>query len=976
MPRSPKRHGIPEAAPLLESLNPAQRKAVLHGGGPLLIIAGAGTGKTKVITHRIAFLIASKQARPDQILAVTFTEKAASEMEARVDVLVPYTYSFADISTFNSFGERVLRDYALDLGYPPDFKLLDDVEQAIFFRENLFRFPLEFYRPLSYPTRHIQELLDAIRRLKQEDVRPSDYLRYADEAAARAATESECETARKHLEVARVYAEYQGLLRKEGLIDFEDQVTLVADLFRSRPSVLDDIRQRYTHILVDEFQDTNFVQFELLKMLAAGHRNLTVVGDDDQSIFRFRGASLSNILGFQDVYPEAKRVVLTRNYRSTQPILDASYRLIQHNNPNRLESRYAVDKRLKAAASGRARSVFMLSFDTQSHEADRVAGIVLEKRAAGAAWSDMAVLVRRNADADPYLRAFNMARIPYRFSGSRGLYQQEEIKILTAFIKTLTDFENSRDLFYLSLSPVYGAGPYDMTRLAGHAQKKNLSLHRLYKAFHAGENPVEIAPETRQVLLRIFEDLLFFVDLAGRKNAGVVVYAFLERSGYLKSLVEATSLESEVRIRNIRLFFDKIRRFSDLAANDSIHAFARYLDLLQEVGDNPATSEADLDEDAVSVLTVHKAKGLEFGSVFMVGLVEDRFPGRPRRERIPVPDAILKESLPGRENTLQEERRLFYVAMTRARRSLHMTWAKDYGLKRSKAVSPFILEALDIPKMPEDVLKASALEEIRRYALAEGRPPVYARAGRRGLLSLSHVQVEDYLLCPLKYRFRHVLRVPVLPHHTLVFGRVLHETVRAYLAARMKGRPTSEEDFIKEYGKNWVNEGYLSREHEELRKASGEDAMRRFYRHEESSGRVAAFLEKSFQWQDRGIRFRGRFDRVDFEPSGPVIIDYKSSPAGSQKEADKRTADSLQMDIYALSFLKTQGLAPAETRLYFLESGLAGRAVKGERELRRAGEKIREAAEGVRASEFSARPDWHSCSYCEFKTICPSSFAY
>ena len=178
---------------------------MLHGQGPLLIIAGAGTGKTKVITHRIAHMISSKRARPEEILAVTFTEKAASEMEARVDVLVPYTYSFVEISTFNSFGEKVLRDYALDLGYPPDFKLLDDVEQAIFFRENLFRFSLEYYRPLSYPTRHIQELLDAIRRLKQEDVRPPDYVLYAEELAGRASGEGEKETARKHREVARVY---------------------------------------------------------------------------------------------------------------------------------------------------------------------------------------------------------------------------------------------------------------------------------------------------------------------------------------------------------------------------------------------------------------------------------------------------------------------------------------------------------------------------------------------------------------------------------------------------------------------------------------------------------------------------------------------------------------------------------------------------------------------------------------------------
>jgi DNA helicase-2/ATP-dependent DNA helicase PcrA len=973
-PASPRRQ--PEETALLEGLNPAQRRAVLHGEGPLLIVAGAGTGKTKVITHRIARLIAAKAARPDEILAVTFTEKAASEMEARVDVLVPYTSSFAEISTFNSFGERILRDYALDAGYPPDFRLLADVDQAIFFRENLFRLPLDYYRPLGQPTRHIQEVLEAIRRLKQEDVRPADYVGYAEDLGRRAATDTERETARKHLEIARVFTAYQDLLRAQGLIDFEDQVTLVVDVLRRRPSVLDEVRGRYRYILVDEFQDTNYVQFELVKMLAAGHRNLTVVGDDDQSIFRFRGASLSNILGFEEVFPEAKRIVLTRNYRSTQSILDASHRLIRHNDPNRLETKDGVDKRLKAAAPGRGKSIHMLTFDTQAHEADAVAERVLELRGGGAAWRDMAVLVRRYADADPYLRAFNMKEIPFRFSGSRGLYQRDEIKVLVAFIRALTDFENSRDLFYLALSDVYRADPYDLSRIAGYAEKKNLSLHDVFKGIAAGPSPVEIAPATAETVGRIFADIAAYVELAATQNAGAVVYAFLAKSGTLKSLAAALSAESEARIKNIRLFFDKIKGFSGLVENDSIRSFARYLDLLAEVGDNPATSEAELDEDAVNVLTVHKAKGLEFGTVFLVGLIEDRFPGRERRERVPVPDGVLKESLPGRENYLQEERRLFYVAMTRARRAIYLTWARDYGTRRLKKVSPFVLEALDIPKMPEDVLKASVLDEIRRYALATARPRTAAAVRPGGALRLSFVRVEDYLVCPLKYKFRHDLRVPVLPHHAIVFGRVLHATIHGYLRQRMKGRPVAIEAVLEAYHKNWVNEGFLSREHEELRKAAGERALRLFYRREEGSGRRPDLLERPFRWQERGLRFSGRFDRIDFEPGGPVIIDYKTGETASQKEADRAAAESLQMDVYALSFLKTEGLLPFETRLHFLESDLVGRAAKGEKDLKRAGDKIREAAEGIRTGSFEARPDWLNCSVCEFKTICPSSFAY
>ena len=334
---------------LLKDLNPEQRKAVTHGRGPLIIIAGAGTGKTKVITHRISSLISSKMAKPEEILAVTFTEKAANEMEERVDLLIPYSYSFVDISTFNSFGEQILRDYGIEIGYSPDFKLLDDVEQAIFFREHLFQFKLDYYRPLSSPTRYIQDILLAIKRLKQEDVKPQEYLEYANKLEKDAFDEVTKETAFKHKEMARVFKNYQDHLEADGKIDFEDQVTLVVELFRKRPSVLQVFQDKYQFILVDEFQDTNYIQFELLKLLAAKHRNLTVVGDDDQSIFRFRGASLANIHNFRKIYTDYKKVVLNNNYRSTQPILDSAYKLIQQNNPYRLEVQEEIDKTLESS---------------------------------------------------------------------------------------------------------------------------------------------------------------------------------------------------------------------------------------------------------------------------------------------------------------------------------------------------------------------------------------------------------------------------------------------------------------------------------------------------------------------------------------------------------------------------------------------------------------------------------------------------
>src|SRR3990170_773751 len=309
-----------EADRILKDLTEAQRQALTHEGGPLLIIAGAGTGKTTVITHRIAYLIATRKARPSEILALTFTDKAAAEMEERVDTLVPYGYADVQISTFHAFGDRLIKENALELGLTPDFRVLARAEQIIFLRDHLFEFPLKHYRPLGDPTRHLQAIISHISRLKDEDVSPEEYLAWAEGRLGAAADDAVRLEAEAHVELARTYAQYQTLMARLGQMDFGDQIVESLRLFRTRPHVLKRYQERFKHILVDEFQYTNYAQFELVKLLAARHRNVAVVGDDDQAIFRFRGASMSNILDFSRTYPDAKKVVLVENHRSPQRI--------------------------------------------------------------------------------------------------------------------------------------------------------------------------------------------------------------------------------------------------------------------------------------------------------------------------------------------------------------------------------------------------------------------------------------------------------------------------------------------------------------------------------------------------------------------------------------------------------------------------------------------------------------------------------
>jgi DNA helicase-2/ATP-dependent DNA helicase PcrA len=360
----------------------------------------------------------------------------------------------------------------------------------------------------------------------------------------------------------------------------------------------------------------------------------------------------------------------------------------------------------------------------------------------------------------------------------------------------------------------------------------------------------------------------------------------------------------------------------------------------------------------------------------MVSLIADRFPGRHRKEKIPVPDDILKEDLPEAENFVREERRLFYVGMTRAKRQLYLTWAKDYGLKRLKKVSPFVLEALDLPALPDELQKASALEEIERYAPYTSKILPSYKVRESAAVSLSYSQIDDYLTCPLRYKFRRILRIPVLPHHNLVFGRVCHNTIHYYLNMKLRGKNISEEDILQAYEERWVNEGFLSREHEEMRKKAGEAAMRLFYKRQESSAVLPRLIEKKFKVLMDGVKLTGIWDRVDFLEEGGVIVDFKATAVKDQKEADKRTRESLQMDIYAFAFARNQALPLKETCLHFLESDIVGHAGKGEKEYQRAEDKIREVENGIRHQNFSPIPDWHNCSLCDFRAICPESYAY
>src|SRR3990167_9437303 len=505
---------------VLEGLNKEQIEAVTHSEGPLLIVAGAGTGKTTVITRRIAYLI-EQGAKPEEILAMAFGEKAALEMEERVDQLLPYGYYNLQISTFHSFGEKFIKEHGLEVGIP-DFKVLDEVGQWLLVRNNLEKFDLDYYRPLGNPTKFIKALVSHFSRAKDELITPEKYLEYAEKMRLNkdvdlSSSSSPSPGEEGIEEVANAYHIYQKLLLESSFLDFGDLINYSLKILTDRARILERLRKCYKYILIDEFQDTNYAQYQLIKLLSAPHNNITVVGDDDQSIFKFRGASISNILHFKNDYPNTKFISLTRNYRSGQKILDLAYQFIKQNDPDRLESKLAIDKKLKSNLKEKGVVAAFVAEDSLS-EASLVADKIVELKDKNSdlTWNDFAILARSHDALDPFINMLDRRGLPYIYFANRGLYHKAIILDIIAYLRLLDDYHESAALYRVMNLPTMRITPNAVIELAHYAKKKALSL---YEAAKQAVNIPRLLPDDINGIHKLLINLEKHAKLAREKNA-------------------------------------------------------------------------------------------------------------------------------------------------------------------------------------------------------------------------------------------------------------------------------------------------------------------------------------------------------------------------------------------------------------------------------------------------------------------------
>lgn len=665
---------------IYDSLNEMQKKAVFQTEGPVLILAGAGSGKTRVLTHRIAYLIEEKGVNPWNILAITFTNKAAGEMRERVDHLVGFGSESIWVSTFHSACVRILRRFIDRLGYDTNFTIYDTDDQKSLMKE------VCKYLQIDTKTYRERALLSAISSAKNEMISPQEFLLQAEGDFSKQ-------------KIAEVYLEYEKQLRANNALDFDDLLVRAVQLFETQPDVLDYYQERFRYIMVDEYQDTNTVQFHLIRILSSKYRNLCVVGDDDQSIYKFRGANIKNILNFEIEFPDATVIKLEQNYRSTSNILNAANAVI-HNNIGR------KDKTLWTE-NPEGEKIACKQFDNAYDEADYIAAAIQKKvKEERASYKDCAVLYRTNAQSRMFEERFVSTNIPYKVIGGVNFYARREIKDLLAYLRTI---ENGRDdlaVRRIINVPKRGIGLTSINRVQEYALQKETGF---YEALLAAD----LIPGIGRALSKLesFVALIeHFKEEAGRLTPLALLTDIIETLDYENYLEEIDMEDAESRIENIEELKSKL---------------ASYEESCEEAGEQPTLSGfleevalvADIDNldeesDYVVLMTLHSAKGLEFSYVFLAGMEDGLFPSYMT---ITADDPM----------ELEEERRLCYVGITRAMKELTLTCAKR---RMVRGETQYNIASRFLKEIPESLIGTASGTLRERPQMGIARNQTYAKA--------------------------------------------------------------------------------------------------------------------------------------------------------------------------------------------------------------------------------------------------------
>lgn len=927
---------------LFKNLTRAQKEAITYHDGALLIIAGPGSGKTEVISCRAAYLILSGLTKPENLLVTTFTEKAALELKDRIQAKLPdINVELMQVSTIHSFCYFLLNEFRSSSPFPSGFSVLDEAGQLLFIYSR--RKELELGEIMKgRESDFFAEVQRTYNLATEELVAPGKFYKYC-EACLKNANEDEKALWEERVQIAKSYKLYLDLLLDSNFTDFSNMQRYALNTLQKNKNILREVREWYTDILIDEYQDTNAVQDIILTEIARPHMNLAVVGDDDQSIYRFRGATVKNILNFDRKYKPKKIIMLEDNFRSLMPIITHSSRLIKHNTPRK-------EKNLRCRRNEWINDILLVYEETAAEEAKSVISIIRRLKANGTIkhFKDITILLRSvRSYAGAYLDALKEAKIPYIVIRDGLFFERNDISEICNLFFFLGASKPWGDKFIRCSIMQFT----DKTQKALEKFKEDLTIVKDESSLKS----IGISDKNDRNKVLELIDLKKRVQEKKYQSILEILYEILRISGYFQKTEKERDYEA---IKNIGIFTKTLSLFDDFGRTDNIYPFLAYIKLLKQ---STLDSFSMIPEDSVQVMTVHQAKGLEFPVVVIGAAMEGRFPTYQRRNKYEIPYKLMKSGKPEvADHHLVDERKLFYVAATRAR-DLLIIGTSNIVNKRGGGPSCFIEELLG-----DDI--DQVLARSRKILRSPLRVGTIGKRSYEPRTRLSYSQLAYYLQCPIRYKYFVVdnIKPPVIPY-LLYFGASVHralELIHNELIAGKKVAVKNVADFVY---KGWIPSARMKNEEEIFYKNAAINQISTYVKEHNSTFSSILKPEESFAFDIKGYVISGKIDLIR-KINGNLIeaVDFKTS--GSKTSPRDQT--NLQMNLYALGAEKRLGLNIGKCTVHFLADNKLNWMEWNQSFRKHAEFYLIKLIDKIEKEEFKPRIEY--CPFCdEFKNICP-----
>lgn len=954
------------AIEFLKNLSPNQRRAVESKAQNLLVLAGPGTGKTRVLISRVLHLLENGCA-PERILALTFSKKATHEMEERLLLNRPEMLSRVEISTLHAFCVNLVQQQGFRLGLQRKLELLSEAQTRLLFRGRASQLPFQHFVQSSSIDAVIDDLLSFFQDCKDEGLWPENLMSYAESLPDQ--SEDDRLIKQEWVALGDIYNAFQTYCFAEGRLDFGDAVLGALRLLDDHPIVARGLQDQYDHILIDEFQDTNWTQIQFLRKICGPKTNIFIVGDDDQSIYRFRGASYAAFQFFEELFPNTESIELTETYRLPKAVASIATALIKVNG----DHRFRPDKSIQSMKS-ESDPVTWVVAESYDDEAVWIRKKIEELIQKGVSASEIGILVRSHNHADKIYDQLVEAEIPVESSKNSSFHNTPILQDALSFFQLLNNPEDNVSLLRLLDSPFLRLKSEDIFAFCESAKFGRLSY---YNNLDLTES-VKVSEEAKNQLMFLKEFLKSHLALGARETASHLLLNWIEQTQVVPFLMKENRKKD---LFELTQFLRNLQDWERTQRKASLFNVINLLEVMEKESFSPSDEEIKSpDENRVRILTVHASKGLEFDYVFVSSLVGRRFPQSYRSSTWILPDEARKERAPNKQSHIEEERRLLYVAITRAKKRLFLTSIEKKGTKPSlfvtedieKNVSPQLIEKIKV----EAQTPAALLMNMSRAAFSresEGqKTSLFSK--KDGSLSLSFSQLDKFEKCPLAYWFAFELKIPSPPNASLLIGSAIHEALEVFYQKVKIDRVPSEEDLLKIFENIFERiqseSGSLGAHDLELGKTKLSD----FYHAQNGIFEPPLALEKEFIFSVGEHSIKGKIDRVDEEENGVRIIDYKTGKSKSPSNAadQKFAEESLQFSIYAIAAKECFDWNLKSLNFYYVYDNQVLSTTRNEEQLQKTKEKILDYASQIQSGSFEAKPGF-ICRWCEFQKICPSS---